>query len=79
MALSDTLDIIVIVIFIVKTQTDDGFSLGQAFWMTLCSTIAALTTNLTLILDFWKTSGIERDSKRMKLYFDQETPVDFPF
>ncbi|KAJ3561435.1 hypothetical protein NP233_g10198 [Leucocoprinus birnbaumii] len=60
LSIHDILDTIVIVLFIVKTQTDDGFSLGQAFWMTLCSTLASLVTNITLILDYWGSSDSER-------------------
>jgi potassium channel subfamily K len=59
----DVLNTTAIITFIIKTQKDDGFILGQAFWMTLCSTIAALATNVTLILDYWSTTDLERHSK----------------
>lgn len=60
LSVHDILDAIVIIMFIIKTQKDDGFILGQAFWMTLCSTLASLVTNVTLILDYWMTSDSER-------------------
>lgn len=59
----DILNITAIIFFIIKTQTDDGFILGQAFWMTSCSSIASLITNATLALDHWRTSDPERDSE----------------
>ncbi|XP_006463688.1 hypothetical protein AGABI2DRAFT_120496 [Agaricus bisporus var. bisporus H97] len=61
LTLHDILDISVIIIFTIKTQVDDGFILGQAFWATLCSTIAAFMINITLVLDYLRTSGAERD------------------
>ncbi|KXN80933.1 Outward-rectifier potassium channel TOK1, partial [Leucoagaricus sp. SymC.cos] len=50
---------IVIIMFVIEKQKDDGFILGQAFWMTLCSTIAFLVTNVTLILDHRRNPGDE--------------------
>ncbi|KAF9446440.1 voltage-gated potassium channel [Macrolepiota fuliginosa MF-IS2] len=61
LTIHDALDITAIIIFIIKTQADDGFILGQAFWMTTCSSIASLVTNVTLVLDFLLTPASDRD------------------
>ncbi|CCM01199.1 uncharacterized protein FIBRA_03247 [Fibroporia radiculosa] len=48
----DVIDIIAVTVFGVVHRKNDGFTYGQAFWMTLCSTIASTITNITLILDY---------------------------
>ncbi|KAI0945627.1 hypothetical protein AcW1_001803 [Taiwanofungus camphoratus] len=48
----DTINIIAVTIFGVEHHYDDGFTYGQAFWMTLCSTIVSTITNINLISDY---------------------------
>lgn len=43
------------IIFGVIHRFSDGFTYGQSFWFTICSTIASLVTNFTLIYDFVST------------------------
>lgn len=40
--------------------TKDGYTYGQAFWMTLCSTIASIFTNVTLIVDLIRTPDFKQ-------------------
>lgn len=51
----DIFNITVLTIFGLRHQFDDGFTYGQAFWMTVCSTIASTITNVTLMSDYYRT------------------------
>ncbi|EJF63876.1 hypothetical protein DICSQDRAFT_102012 [Dichomitus squalens LYAD-421 SS1] len=55
LTLHDVINIIVVTTFGVEHRFDDGFTYGEAFWMTLCSTIVSSVTNVTLIVDFVRT------------------------
>ena len=52
---TDAINIATVTAFGVIHRVDDGFTYGQAFWMTLCSTVASTITNLSLIVDFVRT------------------------
>ncbi|KAI1797989.1 hypothetical protein LXA43DRAFT_1105991 [Ganoderma leucocontextum] len=51
----DVINIIIITVFGVQHRFDDGFTYGQAFWSTLCSTAISSITNVLLIVDFVRT------------------------
>jgi hypothetical protein len=41
----------------------DGFTYGQSFWMTVCSTIVSFITNVTLIVDLIRTPDFSKSGK----------------
>jgi len=49
------LNIVTIIVFGVTHRSNDGFSHGEAFWMTVCSTIVTTITNFTILWDFFST------------------------
>ena len=51
----DIINIITVIVFGVEHRFDDGFTYGQAFWSTLCSTAISSFTNILLITDFVRT------------------------
>ncbi|KDQ06151.1 hypothetical protein BOTBODRAFT_39792 [Botryobasidium botryosum FD-172 SS1] len=55
LTIHDIINAIACTIFAVAHRYSDGFTYGQAFWFTLCSTIASLFTTVTLIWD-WRTT-----------------------
>jgi potassium channel subfamily K len=57
---SDILNIVTCVTFAVQHRFNDGFTKGEAFWMTICSTIVSSITNLTLIWDLVRTPNFEK-------------------
>ncbi|KZT00659.1 uncharacterized protein LAESUDRAFT_665671 [Laetiporus sulphureus 93-53] len=48
----DAINITAVTVFGVVHRKDDGYTYGESFWMTLCSTIASTITNLNLIIDY---------------------------
>ena len=52
---TDLINIAAVTIFGVQHRFDDGFTYGQSFWMTVCSTVASSFTNFTLIMDLVRT------------------------
>ncbi|TFY80973.1 hypothetical protein EWM64_g3038 [Hericium alpestre] len=70
----DIINIVTVIVFGVEHRADDGFTYGEAFWMTVCSTIVSLVTNVTLIWDFFKTpnfaqsgSGLTRKQRSLTI------------
>lgn len=62
LSIHDIINIVALIIFGVSHRFNDGFTYGEAFWMTICSTVISLVTNVSLIIDFictpdFKTSG----------------------
>jgi potassium channel subfamily K len=57
---SDILNIATVVIWAIQHRFNDGFTNGEAFWMTICSTIVSVITNVTLIWDLVTTPNFER-------------------
>ncbi|KAH9477477.1 Outward-rectifier potassium channel TOK1 [Psilocybe cubensis] len=55
LTLHDLINIPAVTIFGVEHRFDDGFTYGQSFWFTVCSTIASTATNITLITDYYQT------------------------
>ncbi|KAH9887203.1 hypothetical protein C8Q73DRAFT_255695 [Cubamyces lactineus] len=56
----DLINIITVTVFGVEHRFDDGFTYGEAFWMTLCSTIASTISNISLIVDLVRTPDFAR-------------------
>jgi len=59
----DIINIVALTVFGVIHRFDDGFTYGESFWMTVCSTVVSVITNVTLIIDLictpnFKTSGM---------------------
>ena len=57
---SDILNIATVVIWAIQHRFDDGFTNGEAFWMTICSTIVSSITNVILIWDLVTTPNFEK-------------------
>ncbi|CCO33031.1 hypothetical protein BN14_07100 [Rhizoctonia solani AG-1 IB] len=58
----DIINIIAVTTFGVIHGVDDGFTYGQAFWMTVCSTIASVITTVSLIYDWIRTPDFARSA-----------------
>ncbi|KAI0360452.1 hypothetical protein OH77DRAFT_1555853 [Trametes cingulata] len=56
----DIINIVAVTVFGVEHRFDDGFTYGEAYWMTLCSTIASTITNVSLIVDLIRTPDFSR-------------------
>ncbi|QRW10440.1 ion channel protein [Ceratobasidium sp. AG-Ba] len=56
----DIINIVAVTIFGVVHAVDDGFTYGQAFWMTICSTIASVITTVSLAWDLYRTPEFAR-------------------
>ncbi|KAI9568053.1 hypothetical protein HD554DRAFT_813349 [Boletus coccyginus] len=54
---SDTINIVALATF---GAMENDYTFSQAFWMTLCSTIVSMFTNVTLIIDLVQTSDFKR-------------------
>ncbi|KAG2340994.1 voltage-gated potassium channel [Suillus weaverae] len=62
LSIHDIINIVALTIFGVSHRFNDGFTYGESFWMTVCSTVVSVITNVTLIIDLictpdFKTSG----------------------
>ncbi|KAF9529080.1 hypothetical protein CPB83DRAFT_853192 [Crepidotus variabilis] len=55
LTLHDLINIPTVTAFGIIRRVDDGFTYGQPFWFTVCSTIASTATNITLIIDLART------------------------
>ncbi|KAI9444156.1 voltage-gated potassium channel [Lactarius indigo] len=60
LTIHDLLNIVTVVIFGVQHRFDDGFTYGEAYWMTICSTVVSMITNVTLIWDLVKTPNFSK-------------------
>lgn len=74
---SDIINIVVVTVFGVEHRFDDGFTYGEAFWMTLCSTIASTITNVSLIVDFIRTPDFAQRGKSQSSFCPSRYPEDF--
>ncbi|RPD57007.1 hypothetical protein L226DRAFT_491051 [Lentinus tigrinus ALCF2SS1-7] len=70
----DIINIIAVTVFGVEHRFDDGFTYGEAYWLTLCSTIASSITNISLIVDLIRTpdfakrgSGLTRKQRALMI------------
>ncbi|KAH7882329.1 hypothetical protein F5I97DRAFT_1909487 [Phlebopus sp. FC_14] len=60
LSIHDLINIVAVTIFGVEHRFPDGFTYGQSFWMTVCSTVASSITNVTLIIDLIRTPDFAR-------------------
>jgi potassium channel subfamily K len=60
LSIHDLINIIAVTIFGVVHRFDDGFTYSEAFWLCVCSTVASMTTNATLIYDLIHTKDFKR-------------------
>ncbi|KAF5318422.1 hypothetical protein D9619_010924 [Psilocybe cf. subviscida] len=72
LTLHDLINIPAVTAFGVLHRFDDGFTYGQSFWLTVCSTIFSTATNFTLIYDYiytedFGTSGSGLTTKQRSL------------
>lgn len=58
----DVINITAVTIFGVVHRFNDGFTYGQSFWFTVCSTVASVITNVTLIVDYVRIPNFARAS-----------------
>ncbi|KAI0263046.1 hypothetical protein BC834DRAFT_888846 [Gloeopeniophorella convolvens] len=72
LTLHDLVNIVTVITFGVEHRFNDGFTYGEAYWMTVCSTIVSIFTNVTLIYDLYTTpnfsksgSGITRKQRSL--------------
>ncbi|KAF5356550.1 hypothetical protein D9758_008291 [Tetrapyrgos nigripes] len=72
LSIHDIINITAVTVFGVEHRHDDGFTYGQSFWMTVCSTVASTITNATLIYDLIQTpefatsgSGLTRKQRSL--------------
>jgi len=63
---SDTINIAALATF---GAMKDDYTFSQAFWMTLCSTIASMFTNVTLIIDLVQTPDFKRSGELLGCHF----------
>jgi potassium channel subfamily K len=56
----DIINIVIVTIFGVIHDVNDGFNYSEAFWLCVCSTVASMFTNITLIYDLVKTKDFAR-------------------
>ncbi|KAI0084730.1 hypothetical protein BDY19DRAFT_997463 [Irpex rosettiformis] len=60
LTIHDIINIVVVTIFGVQHRFNDGFTYGQSFWLTVCSTSVSSITNITLIVDYIRTPQFSR-------------------
>ncbi|KAF8268326.1 hypothetical protein EI94DRAFT_1727948 [Lactarius quietus] len=60
LTLHDILNVVTVITFGVRHRFDDGFTYGEAYWMTICSTVVSMITNVTLIWDLIKTPNFSK-------------------
>ncbi|KAK4685486.1 hypothetical protein P7C73_g4663, partial [Tremellales sp. Uapishka_1] len=63
LSIHDIINITAITVFGVIHSVDDGFTYSEAFWLTVCSTVASAFTNATLIYDLVKTKDFRKSGK----------------
>ncbi|KAF7291980.1 Tandem pore domain k+ channel [Mycena indigotica] len=59
LTIHDIINVIAVTVFGVEHRFDDGFTYGQSFWMTVCSTVVSLFTNFTLVIDLMRTPDFD--------------------
>jgi hypothetical protein len=64
---TDLINIVAVTTFGVQHRFNDGFTYGQSFWMTVCSTAASTITNATLIWDLYWTPDFNKSG--MDIFF----------
>lgn len=59
----DLINIITVIVFGVEHRFDDGYTYGQSFWLTVCSTVASSVTNVSVIVDYALTADFARSGE----------------
>jgi hypothetical protein len=65
--MTDLINIVAVTIFGVQHRLADGFTYGQSYWLTICSTAASCVTNATLIWDLYRTADFSKSGKHNPL------------
>ncbi|KAH7922910.1 voltage-gated potassium channel [Leucogyrophana mollusca] len=60
LTIHDLINITGVTVFGIEHRFDDGFTYGESFWMTVCSTMASSVTNVTLIVDLIRTPEFDK-------------------
>ncbi|KAI0056615.1 voltage-gated potassium channel [Artomyces pyxidatus] len=60
LTIHDVINIIIVTVFGVQHRFNDGFTYGEAYWMTVCSTAVSMITNFTLIYDLVTTPNFSK-------------------
>ncbi|GLB39132.1 putative ion channel [Lyophyllum shimeji] len=60
LTIHDAINIVTLIAFGVEHRANDGFTYGQAFWMTVFSTAVSSIVNITLIVDAFRTPDFPR-------------------
>ncbi|KAF8804604.1 voltage-gated potassium channel [Phlegmacium glaucopus] len=60
LSMHELINISAVTTFAVLHRFNDGFTYGQPFWMTVCSTILSIATNITLIIDYNQTKAFAK-------------------
>ncbi|KAL7421159.1 Potassium channel [Cryptotrichosporon argae] len=60
LSIHDIINIAAVTVFGVVHRFNDGFTYSEAFWLCVCSTVASMVTNITLIFDLVKTKDFGR-------------------
>src|ERR1700733_4640276 len=69
---TDIINIVAVTVFGVQHRFSDGFTYGQSFWMTVCSTAASTITNATLIWDLYRTPDFNKSGMNILFIMAQE-------
>ena len=60
LSIHDLINIVAVTTFGIVHRFNDGFTYSEAFWLCVCSTVASMFTNGTLIYDLIKTRDFRR-------------------
>lgn len=61
LTIHDLINIATLVVFGVVHRVNDGFDYGISYWMSVAATVASLTCNVTLVMDYIKTKDFGRN------------------
>lgn len=63
LSIHDLINITILITFGVVHRFNDGFTYGDSYWMTVAATVASLICNVTLIVDFVRTSDFNKNGE----------------
>ena len=64
----DIINTVAVTVFGVIHRFNDGFTYGESFWFTVCSTIASLFTNITLAYDLAVTPDFASSGRSLSIF-----------
>jgi potassium channel subfamily K, other eukaryote len=73
---TDIINIVAVTVFGVQHRFSDGFTYGQSFWMTVCSTAASTITNATLLWDLYRTPDFNKSGMNILFIIEQDDIFD---